>query len=154
MNETENLIKSKLDTMRHIERVQQLILAMIDNLYSRAIAHDKSKLESPEVEGFAEAAYQLANVEYESEAYHLSRENLQDTLDHHYANNRHHPEHHKEGINDMTLMDLAEMLADWKAGAERTKNGNIRKSIEVNAERFGMSEQLKRIFENTVKEMF
>lgn len=154
MTETENTIKSKLDTMRHIERVQQLILYMIDNLYARAIAHDQSKLESPEVEGFAEAAYQLANVEYNSEEYHASKENLQATLDHHYANNRHHPEHHKEGINDMNLLDLMEMLVDWKAGAERTKNGNIRKSVETNAERFGMSEQLKRIFENTVKEMF
>ena len=44
-------------------------------------------------------------------------------IDHHYANNRHHPEHWPNGINDMTLMDLIEMLADWKAATARNKNG-------------------------------
>ena len=54
----------------------------------------------------------------------------------------------------MTLIDLIEMLCDWKAATVRNKNGNIRKSIEHNADRFKMSPQLKQIFENTVREMF
>ena len=36
---------------------------------------------------------------------------------------------------------------------ERTLNGNIRFSIEKNAERFGISEQLTGIFINTIKEV-
>ena len=46
------------------------------------------------------------------------------------------------------------MLVDWKAATERVKNGNIRKSIEHNAKRYGISEQLTGILENTVREYF
>jgi hypothetical protein len=52
----------------------------------------------------------------------------------------------------MTLVDLMEMLCDWYASSKRQADGNIRKSIEKNRERFGMSDQLIRIFENTAKE--
>jgi hypothetical protein len=54
----------------------------------------------------------------------------------------------------MTLLDLIEMLVDWKAASERHNDGNIRKSVEINGKRFEMSPQLIRIFENTVKELF
>jgi hypothetical protein len=54
----------------------------------------------------------------------------------------------------MTLLDLIEMLVDWKAASERHNTGNINKSIEVNGERFQMSPQLIKIFENTAKELF
>ena len=53
----------------------------------------------------------------------------------------------------MNLFDLIEMLVDWKAASERHNNGNIRKSIEINGNRFNMSPQLIRIFENTVKDL-
>ena len=75
-------------------------------------------------------------------------------LAHHYANNRHHPEHHKNGVDDMTLIDVLEMLIDWKAASERHNDGNILKSIEKNADRFGLSPQLVKILENTAKTAF
>ena len=78
---------------------------------------------------------------------------MKPALDHHYANNRHHPEFFKNGINDMTLVDLIELLCDWYASSKRQYNGNIRLSIEKNRERFNMSDQLIRIFENTIKEL-
>ena len=54
----------------------------------------------------------------------------------------------------MTLLDLIEMMVDWKAASERHNDGNIRKSIEKNGNDFNMSYQLIRIFENTVEELF
>lgn len=57
-------------------------------------------------------------------------------------------------VNDMTLIDLVEMIVDWKAASERHNDGNILKSIELNGQRFEMSPQLIRIFENTAKELF
>ncbi len=54
----------------------------------------------------------------------------------------------------MTLIDLIEMLVDWKAASERHNDGNILKSIEKNSSRFNMGVQLCRIFENTAKELF
>lgn len=140
-------------TMRHIERVRNLIGVAIVNLLDRAAKHDQSKLESPEVEGFAEYTPKLSSVTYGSPEYNEFRKALNPILQHHYANNRHHPEHHKEGIADMTLLDLLEMFCDWKASSERHTDGNILKSIEINGPRFQMSQQLVRIFENTAKEM-
>jgi hypothetical protein len=54
----------------------------------------------------------------------------------------------------MNLLDLVELLVDWKAASERHNDGNIRKSIEINKTRYGIDSQLVKIFENTVKEMF
>jgi hypothetical protein len=63
----------------------------------------------------------------------------------------HHPEHFKDGVDDMNLLDIMEMFCDWKAAGERHNDGNILKSIERNADRFGLSPQLVRILENTAK---
>jgi hypothetical protein len=109
------------------------------------------KLDSPEVELFAENTEKLANLEYNSPEYKESLAALKPALDHHYANCRHHPEHFPHGINDMNLIDIVEMIADWKAASERQKDGNLIKSIKINAERFDMSDQLRDILLNTAK---
>lgn len=76
---------------------------------------------------------------------------MKPALDHHYATYRHHPEHFQNGINDMNLIDIVEMLADWKAASERQKDGNLLLSIEKNAKRFNIDDQLKQILINTAK---
>ena len=141
-------------TMRHIEKVRNYINLVITNLMGRAEKHDQSKLESPEVELFTEYTPKLASSTYGSEDYNQFKKEMGVALEHHYARNRHHPEHHKHGIDDMTLLDLVEMIVDWKSASERHNDGNILKSIEVNGKRFEMSPQLIRIFENTAKELF
>ena len=141
-------------TMRHIEKVRNYINRVISNLLGRAEKHDQSKLESPEVELFTEYTPKLAACTFGSEEYNRFKKEMGVALEHHYARNAHHPEHHKNGINDMTLLDLVEMLVDWKAASERHNDGNILKSIEHNGQRFEMSPQLIRIFENTAKELF
>jgi hypothetical protein len=141
-------------TFRHIERVRNLLNRCIANLLKRGEEHDQTKLESPEVELFTEYTPKLAGATYGSPEYEGFRKELGVALDHHYAHNRHHPEHHKNGVDDMNLMDLVEMLCDWKAGSERHNDGNIRKSIEINAKRFNMSPQLVKIFENTADLLF
>lgn len=150
----DGVIKSNMDTIKHIHVVRGNIYKFIYELDKRAREHDQSKLESPEQEIFGETYEELAKVEYGSDEYKKLLDRVKPAIDHHYANNRHHPEFHKNGIDDMNLVDLLEMLADWKAATARNKNGNIRKSIEINAGRFNMSPQLVKIFENTVKEYF
>lgn len=141
-------------TIRHIEKVRFYIHEVIRNLFTRAEKHDQSKLESPEVELFTEYTPKLAATTFNSPEYNQYKKEMAVALAHHYANNRHHPEHHKNGVNDMTLIDLIEMLVDWKAASERHNDGNILKSIEINGQRFEMNPQLIRIFENTAKELF
>ena len=144
---------TNFDTMRHIERVRNLLNVFVVELLKRGELHDQSKLESPEVEALTANTARLAGMTYGSPEYAANFKSPEMTayVTHHYANNRHHPQYHKRGVNDMTLVDVLEMLVDWKAASERHTDGNIRKSIEVNAGRFELSPQLTTILENTVR---
>jgi Family of unknown function (DUF5662) len=139
------------ETMRHIHTVQRFLSEFVVDLLRRADAHDQSKLVSPEVEAFTEYTPKLATTTYGSEEYECVRKALGPALAHHYAKNRHHPEHFPDGVNGMTLMDLVEMFCDWKAATMRHNDGNLLKSIELNTERFGLSPQLRKILENTAE---
>lgn len=55
------------------------------------------------------------------------------------------------GISGMNLIDLIEMLCDWKAATIRHNDGDIRKSIAINQKRFGYSDEMKRFMLNTVE---
>ena len=100
---------------------------------------------------FSEHTLQLAKLTYGSEEYKASLEALKPALDHHYASNRHHPEHFKNGINDMTLVDILEMFCDWKASTLRHNDGNFMRSIELNTSRFNIEPQLAQILMNTAR---
>ena len=139
------------ETHKHIKQVEHFIGIIMDELESRAEKHDGSKLISPEVEIFTEFTPKLANSTYGSDEYKENLKGLGVALEHHYTNNRHHPEHFENGIDDMNLVDIIEMLCDWKAATLRHKDGDINESIRINADRFGYNEQLKKIFLNTVK---
>ncbi len=144
---------SGADTLQHIGHVRKYLKQVNDNLTDRGLKHDRSKLINPEKELFDIWTPKLKDMEYNSPEYKASLASLKPALDNHYANNSHHPEYHENGINGMDLLDIVEMLADWKASTLRTKNGNLRKSIEMNAERFGYGEQLKTILINTMERL-
>ena len=56
----------------------------------------------------------------------------------------------KSSIRGMNLVQLVEMLCDWKAATMRHKDGDIRRSIEINQGRFGYSDEIKQILLNTL----
>ena len=141
---------SRPDTYAHIAEVRGLLLAVAADLTHRAHVHDLSKLASPEVEVFDRVTPRLRELEYGSEAYKASLAEMGTALTHHYAHNDHHPEHHPNGVKDMTLIQVVEMLCDWMAATKRHATGDIRKSIELNATRFGYGEELKTLLLNTV----
>lgn len=141
------------ETLKHIRLVQKFIHAVVKDLLDRSDCHDNSKLESPELEVFTEHTSKLAGLTYDSKEYKAQLKVMDSALQHHYANNSHHPQFYKNGIDDMNLMDVIEMFCDWWAASKRHNDGNINKSIEINGKRFNMSQQLIRIFENTVKRM-
>jgi hypothetical protein len=142
---------TNFQTLKHIMRVRDILALFASQLLERGSVHDQSKLERPEVELFTEWTPRLAASTYGSAEYEAMRKELAPALAHHYAKNRHHPEHWKNGIADMNLIDLIEMFCDWKAATERHHDGNLHKSIEKNAGRFEMAPQLVKIFENTAK---
>jgi len=143
-------VDSRPATYEHIQTVQRLLARVVRDLLKRSEEHDQSKLRSPEVEVFDEYTPKLAGSTYGSEEYKSFLAAMKPALDHHYAANSHHPEHYPNGIQGMSLLDLVEMLCDWKAATMRHNDGDIRKSIEINQQRFGYSDELKQLLYNTL----
>ena len=170
----------KKDTKDHINQVREFMMIVINNLSNRALIHDQSKLESPEIELFTEYTPKLKNSTYGSDEYKSFLEGLGEALKHHYQNNSHHPEHYKKyvcngcfkeyksmpiqcdvcmysqfqeeaDIKQMDLLDIVEMFCDWKAATLRHDDGDIYKSIDINQKRFRYSDDLAEIFRNTAR---
>ena len=76
---------------------------------------------------------------------------METAISHHHKNNRHHPEYHDNGIFDMNLIDLLEMVCDWMASVKRHSDGDIYQSIEINKKRHKIPESLVSILKNTVE---
>ena len=144
---------SKTDTLLHIKRVSELLNQAAIELIVRGNRHDDSKLEEPEKSEFDRLTPLLKTLTYGSDEYKSSLVELQVALKHHYVNNSHHPEHYENGVNGFDLFDLMEMFFDWKSAGERHADGNIYKSIEINKDRFKLSEQTVDIFTNTAKRL-
>lgn len=126
---------SRPDTLAHIGEVQRALDEVIRDLQGRAYNHDRSKLEEPERSVFDEFTPKLRHSTYGSDEYKRFLEGMGEGLQHHYRVNDHHPEHFEGGIGDMSLMQLTEMLCDWLAATKRHADGDIRRSIDQNAER-------------------
>jgi len=175
---------SRQDTLEHILRVRELLYIAQNKLEARGFAHDLSKLSEPEKSTFDACTAKLKAMAYGSDEYKAALVELKPALDHHYAANSHHPEHFRRlvcnicfaeypsgykdqckqcgngqfseeaNVGGMTLLDVLEMLVDWKAATERMKGGgDIRRSLEINTERFKLSSQLRSILANTIEEM-
>lgn len=138
--------------LKHARDVLRYLNIIIVALMQRGEVHDESKLHPPEVEGFTANTANLAGSTYNSPEYQARLKcELKTALDHHYAVNRHHPQHFPNGVDDMNLVDVVEMFCDWKAATLKHNDGNILTSIHVNTTRFNLSPQLRRIFENTAQ---
>lgn len=137
------------ETLKHIQRVSILMQQIIDKLFIHGLTHDKSKLYDPELSIFTQYTPELQNTVYGSKEYFECMDKMKPALDHHYKENMHHPNHWKNGIKEMNLITMLEMLADWKAASERMKDGNLRNSIEKNQARFCYSDETKDFLFNT-----
>ena len=133
--------------------MQDQLAAAIYSLQNRARVHDRSKLKEPEVSVFDRVTPQLQGSTYGSDEYKQFLADMKPALDHHYAKNSHHPEHFGNGIHGMNLLDLLEMLCDWIAATKRHDDGDIRRSIEINQERFGYGDEIKGLLLNTLEEL-
>lgn len=130
--------------------ISDAALDFCNDIMDRAYRHDESKLHEPEKErfGYVGTHQHLSKHTYGSDEYKKSLEYLGPALDHHYQENDHHPQHFPNGISGMNLMQLVEMWLDWLAACKRNKNGNIYQSLEVNKDRFKISDQLYNVLLN------
>lgn len=154
MAEATETYDSRRETHEHISRVRELMTTVIMGLIKRAQDHDASKLREPELSVFNEYTPKLRELEYGSDEYKAALESMGPALQHHYRSNRHHPEYFEGGIHEMNLLDLVEMLCDWKAAGERhADGGNLLISIDQNMERFGYGEEMRQLLRNTALDL-
>lgn len=137
-------------TRQHIDRVQQLLGDFGTMLWQRALRHDVSKFDPVEA-GPLQAMQDLIDAEgpapYGTDEYRRRTALLGPMLDHHYANNSHHPEHYPDGIAGMDLLDLVEMFHDWKAASERGGDSAI--GLTYCIEKYDIPPMLALILRNT-----
>lgn len=141
------------DVIEHQENVRKFLRQIITELVERQIHHDDSKLREPEKSMYDKYTPMLKRLTYGSDEYKQCLKEMGVALQHHYENNRHHPEGWERGVADMSLIDIIEMLADWKAATLRHANGSIQNSLEINKDRFQISDQLSEILSNTIREL-
>lgn len=86
---------------------------IIDDLTVRKYRHDVSKLSDDEYPGFVALNKTLRETSFMDENYRASL--TKEVIGIHYKNNDHHPEHFPNGIMDMNLIQISEMICDWVA---------------------------------------
>jgi hypothetical protein len=140
---------SRADTLAHIHLVRDRIDTFVAEMLRRAGRHDASKLTAAEKPAFDRVLPLLAGVPYGSAEYRALVEGMKPALEHHFAQNSHHPEHYgPRGIGGMDLFDLVEMLCDWMAAACRHPEDGVQ--LGYNVALFGIEPQLASILANTL----
>ncbi len=148
------LLDSSLTTREHVHNVAKNLNSMATMLINRGTIHDESKYSDPEktlLDAMEYVNKNEGNATYGSPEYKRRTAILKPMLKHHYANNSHHPEHYENGVYGMTLINKVEMLCDWQAASIR--NNDPEMFITAACERYNISDQLKKVFENTASMM-
>lgn len=144
---------SRPDTYAHIATVRLYLSRIIQKFLYRMEDHDMSKLVEPELSVFNEFTPKLKDSTYGSPEYNRFLVEMGVGLEHHYQANDHHPEHFPNGIREMDLLQMTEMLCDWKAATLRHANGDLGTSITQNRVRFGYGDETERLLRNTARNM-
>lgn len=126
----------------HVENVMKQMEFCKAILTNRAKNHDLSKKEEPERSMFIRSKKILDSSKYGSEEYKKSIEDMKkEALNHHYENNRHHPEHYSAGVEGMSIIDIIEMMCDWCA-ASNQYGTDLQEAVEVSIKRFNLQETI------------
>ncbi len=144
--------ESTRDAIRHIGMVQCYLNELIKEWITRSSVHDLSKLNEPELSGYAGLSDAVKGLKYGTDEYRAAFAPFKAIINHHYEANDHHPEHFKNGLAGMNLLQLVEMVCDWKAASLRTSS-TLEDSLEASFQRFKIEPQLAAIIYNTIREL-
>jgi len=137
-SETQALRKS----IDQVKVVQHLLASSQIALLNRQLNHDSTKLENPE--------WRRVLYKFDKEQFPMSDKDLEQAQHHHYAHNRHHPQRFENGVDDMHIIDIVEMIIDWIGDAYCDKEDPI-EAVKRKSEKYNINPQLMNIFLNTVE---
>ena len=135
----------------HQDDVRQFMQAVIVDLHARASVHDDSKFsagELPFLQKLGELTEKEGKAAIGTPQYEERKALLGPMIEHHYANNDHHPEHHQHGMFGMTLMSLVEMFCDG-AAANKRRDGGAPMNITHSVDKYEIPPMLESILRNT-----
>ena len=141
------------DTILHVSEVQEHLEEIISELKKRGYAHDRTKFQALEFDSFVSTRDKFKRANYGSKEYKECVDLVRPAVDSHHQKNRHHTGFHKNGINDMTLIDIIEMICDWRAAARRSPDKAFADTLDYAYKKYGVNEQLRKIMENTFKSL-
>jgi len=144
---------TELYIRNHIKRVQNKLSKLVAALLIRMREHDKSKLEEPEFSLWKKMDEE-PRYPYGTRKYNKKIKRYRELFEMHYKENPHHPEHFPNGISDMTLIDLMEMLCDWISYKDNIRVSEAIEMVEKQSKRFGYSDEIKNMLINTLNTYF
>ena len=130
----------------HIFYVQNAIKQFTNELDRRALLHDESKFREDELKGYLRFEDMPEGLEYGSTKYKAAMSKIMennDCFDLHSKRNSHHPEFHNKPA-DMTLLDIIEMVCDWRGAHIAYGNkGDWMSSTKHNISRYEFTDAQK-----------
>ena len=139
------------DTLRHISEVAENLSEMEADLRKRGFGHDRTKLEEFEFDAFVSTRPKFKKANYGTKEYKECTEAIKPAIDHHYSHNRHHTGYHEGGFEDMNLMDILEMLADWKAASRRSPDLSFEDSLPRAFKKYKIPDNMQKHILSTIK---
>lgn len=141
------------EIFKHKKSVKEKLNFLSEELADRAEHHDDSKLKKPEIGWLIEMDKEPI-FKYGTPEYFEKKKKWQKFFDHHYALNRHHPEHFIQGVQGMTLIDLCEYCCDIISYFAEMHPKQAIQTVEQQQSRFGFDEQLTQVLKNTLIDYF
>ena len=134
---------------KHKLYVLYYIIVFCLRLIWRGVKHDNSKFSKEEFK-YIYKAYNT-NVKFGTRQYYSLTRDAASARNLHAMRNRHHPEFYGN-INRMSIIDLAEMLCDWKAATKRV-DGDIIYSLRINTKRYKIDRDLVEAIRRDINEL-
>ena len=124
---------------RHIMTVQLILRTLAREMLNRADAHDLSKLGPDEFGGMIAIDRIADKCGLNSPEYMAALSGGAIQL--HVSRHSHHPEYHVSGVQNMSLLDIVEMVCDWKAANVLRGHPEWNESVRMMSERLGLSSE-------------
>jgi len=137
----------------HRAHVAARLGQIIARLRERAELHDLTKIQPEEFDVFVETHEEFAKARFGTPEYAAVEEKGRKAVQHHYKHNPHHVKHHENGWEDMNLIDLLEMLADWKAASRRNPGKWWGERFSKALDRGHFPEPVRKLLRNTVLDL-